>query len=326
MSAFKKLNKQDSYVTTYVAHKQWSIPGSEVIDTGLPPKNNTPEYGIGVFIATGKYFNSIKQLYYPDKENNNVLPHSYNYSPQTTLHFPESRNLISGSFILSIPSKLYGSYINPKEGFKLSALTGNSTYVNPFYWETGYAQDALGTGLEEYGAVVEILDDGEGNLYVHTGSGKKYVGDIIYSQGIIVVTDLPLANLLQSPLVDPVTGFIFLDSTTILSLEFQSSKEIYTHNFHCKVREFESNYTNNPTAFKYKTEETYYNDGTPYTGLGVVRTGELKDTLTGSEFSPYITAVGLYNDVNELIAVGKLTLPVPKSQFTEMTFKIKLDI
>lgn len=306
MSAFKKLNKQDTYITTYVAHKQWNISGSEFVNQG------DDTYGIETFIATGSYFNSIKQLYYPNKTGSNISTHFHDYSTQTTLYFSESRNLISGSVIISIPSKLYGSYINPEKGFKVVIPTGNTTYVDPFYWNDDYVQDTLQTGLEEYGEEVEILDDGEGNLYTLINSEKRYVGDIIYPQGIIIITDTTLSTLLQT--------------AQISLLDFQSSKVIYTYNFHCKVREFENTFTNNPTAFKYITEEGYYNDGTLYTGSLKVNTGELKHTLTGSEFSPYITTVGLYNDTNELVAVGKLTLPVPKSQFTEMTFNIKLDI
>ena len=54
--------------------------------------------------------------------------------------------------------------------------------------------------------------------------------------------------------------------------------------------------------------------------------GILKDNVTGSSFNPYITTVGLYNDSNELLAVAKLGQPLPKSEDTDMTFVIKLDM
>ena len=47
---------------------------------------------------------------------------------------------------------------------------------------------------------------------------------------------------------------------------------------------------------------------------------------TGSYFQPYATTVGLYNDSNQLIGVGKLGQPIPKSRFTDMTFVVKFDI
>jgi hypothetical protein len=48
--------------------------------------------------------------------------------------------------------------------------------------------------------------------------------------------------------------------------------------------------------------------------------------VTGSAFQPYVTTIGLYNDSNDLIAVGKLGRPTPKSENTDMTFVIKLDM
>ena len=306
MSAFKKLNRQDTYITTYVAHKQWNISGSEFVNQG------DDTYGIETYLATGSFLNSIKQLYYPNKTGSNISAHFHDYSPQTALFFSESRNLQTGSFIISVPSTLYGSCINPEKGFKITIPTSNELYVDPFYWQEGTTSDSISEELQNYGEEIEILDDREGNLYTLINSQKKYVGDIIYPQGMLIITDPTILFALQTSYID--------------FIEFQSSKPIYTYNFHCKLREFEFNYSNNPTTYKYKTEEVYYNGGDLYTGSLRVPTGELKNNLTGSEFSPYITTVGLYNDVNELVAVGKFTTPVPKSQFTEMTFNIKLDI
>ena len=53
---------------------------------------------------------------------------------------------------------------------------------------------------------------------------------------------------------------------------------------------------------------------------------KLKDNVSGSSFQPYITSVGLYNDTNELIAVGKLSQPLVKPAETELTVQVKLDI
>ena len=59
---------------------------------------------------------------------------------------------------------------------------------------------------------------------------------------------------------------------------------------------------------------------------GSIIKGERNDNITGSAFQPYITTVGLYNDANELIAVGKMAQPVPKPANTEMTIIVKIDI
>ena len=48
--------------------------------------------------------------------------------------------------------------------------------------------------------------------------------------------------------------------------------------------------------------------------------------LRVSFFSPYITTVGLYNEAQELLAVGKLAQPVPTSTLTDMHIIINLDM
>jgi len=49
------------------------------------------------------------------------------------------------------------------------------------------------------------------------------------------------------------------------------------------------------------------------------------DYVTGSFFTPYISTVGLYNENNELLVVGKLSNPIPISQYTDTTIVINFD-
>ena len=49
------------------------------------------------------------------------------------------------------------------------------------------------------------------------------------------------------------------------------------------------------------------------------------DFCTGSLFTPYVTTVGLYNDSNDLVCVGKLPRPLPISLSTDTTFMINFD-
>ena len=49
------------------------------------------------------------------------------------------------------------------------------------------------------------------------------------------------------------------------------------------------------------------------------------DFITGSYFSPYVTTVGLYNESNDLVCVGKLSRPLPISLYTDTTFMINFD-
>jgi hypothetical protein len=51
----------------------------------------------------------------------------------------------------------------------------------------------------------------------------------------------------------------------------------------------------------------------------------VKDFATGSFFQPYVTAIGLYNDENELLMVAKLGKPIVLSSDTDMTFIVRYD-
>ncbi len=49
------------------------------------------------------------------------------------------------------------------------------------------------------------------------------------------------------------------------------------------------------------------------------------DFCTGSYFSPYVTQIGLYNEANQLVVVGKLSRPIPISLQTDTTFVVNFD-
>ena len=49
------------------------------------------------------------------------------------------------------------------------------------------------------------------------------------------------------------------------------------------------------------------------------------DFATGSYFSPYVTTIGLYNENYQLLAVGKLSQPIPISLYVDTTFVVNFD-
>jgi hypothetical protein len=293
MGAYKKLNKQDAYITTHTAHKTWAIAVEDFYT-----------YGIETYVATGSYLSSLQQLYYPSKNNGEIVSHSFDYYNQTTLHFSESRNLNTGSYIISIPRDMYGVSIKP--GLQLITGRVQSLYVDFDYWVSGYTSGSAST------STTYINDDGEGNLYIQGSSPRKYVGDIIYSHGLLIITDLVYINTLQN--------------YPISNIFYKTSHPIFTHTYHCRIRESEFNHTYNPSALSGSLKTIYDNNGDIYSISASHSNGELNANITGSEFQPYITTVGLYNDANQLIAVGKLGQPIPKSANTEMTITVKIDI
>lgn len=169
MGAYKKLNKQDAYITTYVAHKPWSISSGFFADYGitLTSVNNT---------TNRKYLNSINQLYYPSKSlsSGNIVSHSFDYYEQTTLFNTDYRTRASVlPRIISIPRALYGTAIQP-----------NTVVIE---WREG-----------SKGQPVLIVDDGEGGLCIPANEDLEtplvYVGDIIYPHGIAILTQSPYTS------------------------------------------------------------------------------------------------------------------------------------
>jgi len=158
-----------------------------------------------------------------------------------------------------------------------------------------------------------VADDGEGNLL----NGSSKIGNVIYTHGQLIITDRTL-YLHYSASAE-------LDNFPDVS--FKSNVPIHTYNFSLKVPDYEFNHTLNPSA--QKNNEIFYYSGSHSDSSGskyLRPSGLYADNVTGSDFQPYITSVGLYNDSNELIAVGKFPNPIPKPADTELTINLTLDM
>ena len=123
-------------------------------------------------------------------------------------------------------------------------------------------------------------------------------------------------------------------NTNITKVKFQNNHVVYENFIKCSIKDYEFNLSYNPTLlsgsqavlFPFSSSlngDVFYNiTGSKYFGI-------LKDYVTGSisgsEFSPYVTAVGLYNDAQELLAIAKMSAPIPISSNSDMTFLVKYD-
>jgi len=134
MGAYKKLNKQDAYISTYTAHKSWAVSGSQF-----------GSYGIQVIPYTdGVYLNSLQQLYYPTKISGSIVASSFDYYYQSTLYNSQSRELTTGSFIISIPRSLTGTNLQPGVGLNLYIPDVQQIrYVSQSYWGDDYVMIQL---------------------------------------------------------------------------------------------------------------------------------------------------------------------------------------
>jgi len=218
----------------------------------------------------------------------------WNY-PQTTLtfehYFPTSSDSYVG--VLSIPMSLCGNYIQPGS-FRWTAPSGS------------------------------IYDDGEGNLIYDTTD--KICGQIFYPQGIAVITSdsIPQADVYGTAilgsslygLTDSIIVENFVTSSNV-TCSFSSSFVLFENQYKCTIRENEYNYTNNPTSLTGSASNT----GSIY----YPQNDTVKGFITASYFGPYVTTVGLYDNMQNLVAVGKLAQPLPTSTTTDITILVNID-
>ena len=325
MSPFKSLTTSDVVVTPFKVSKKFTFKGTTQLTSNpvgidrFKGKNIPYISGSNLTGYIKKYsepliYESAKQLYYTNYlrgENGSPAftssigidgvrrgqggsesqPAYVNYLDNTLeadRHFPTG----SGDFIgvISIPSNLYGENIKPGSfSFESSGSTNN-----------------------------KITDDGEGRLF---NNGIK-VGEIIYQHGLIILTTY--GGSIPSSSYDNFDTAIYgtalysqtdeqeLDeflSCSIVTCSFQSTNTVYESQYKCTFNPSEYNYTQNPSAIS-----------------SSLNSGILYDFLTGSYFQPYITTVGLYNNANQLVAVGKLAQPLQSSNVTDTTILVNLDL
>ncbi len=195
--------------------------------------------------------------------------------------------------VISIPKSLFGDYILP------SSI--NITTPSGSYYDDGEGK-LIRTNINDTITVVGNVIYGQG-MIVFTGGSRKegigeegYWGSAEYGNGIYggrTVGNNDVENLID---------------TLNITLEFSSSFTIYETQYKCTIGESEFNYTLNPSTISGSS-----NDGTVYS------------YATGSYFSPYVTTVGLYNNNNELVAIGKMAQPLPTSRTTDTTILVNID-
>ena len=91
----------------------------------------------------------------------------------------------------------------------------------------------------------------------------------------------------------------------------RTSEFVPSTNYFVRIKNKDFNYTNNPT---------FVSDGTDNKSKGTILYQELINNP-----KTYITTIGLYNDNNELLAIGKLSKPTTKSFDNEILLRVRID-
>lgn len=358
----KGLNRSDVYLTDYNSRRKWEVTGSNLAELGvrtmialsssrpyLPVDEDVKPFipytgtvGITSSYVSGSYnqkllYGSIYERYYEGSLEDGTFSGSRDWSLPSSLTLTGSRVVPKDNFkgttdptlpehqqnkantgfvIISLPKDIIGVGIS-EGSFKLDPDEDVFSYVEEEYMENesgsicdeGYP---IGTYTRPSDHWVDpyfedlrtqMITDFEGLLIGNGFAGvwhqpEEYryptpihrvnvpVGDIIYAQGQVILTNSFIRYLLEN--------------WDFNKISWESNKPIFTKHVTCKVRDIDFNRTFNRTASE-----------------------KLQNT---PGFTPYVTAVGLYNSEGELLAVAKLSKPIKKALDTEMTFDIQIDL
>jgi hypothetical protein len=322
---FKRLDPRDINITPFKAHKEFTVTnidsgsgvyGFRAISSSIynfdPDTSTKTTFSSASFYHIPAWF-MINQMYYRDTENN------FNNFGQN--NGKQYRLLQPSASIISVSKDLYGERIKPKS----ITLTDDSTSVT-----------------------LTIKDDGNGNLYDNAFSSSfaqfasggfansdfakstgSFVGNVFYEHGLLVFTN---------------TGSRFVDigtktGTDGYSLKYKSQVTVREHSYTCVIGEGEANGTNNISVTFERSGSTSVSGSDSWRlfppGHATSKSGSYKhryeaaskyeNFVTHSEFQPYVTKVGLYNDFNELIAIGQLSHPIKNDKELALAINVRFD-
>ena len=188
-----------------------------------------------------------------------------------------------------------------------------------------FKQDSFGDSLD---STYFSLGIGTRSLSIDTSSKPTNLNPKVDLNYVSYIKD---ANNVKVGILFGKQGLIVFDATKITATSFTDSRSAnaqflnkmnsatskalyvrgltnYTSNYYvCRVKNKQFNYSNNPTFVDYSTnmlKQAYMLSNTPVV---------------------YITAIGLYNQNNQLVAIAKPNKPLKKDFFTQVTIQVKLD-
>jgi hypothetical protein len=318
MSVFKPFITSDVLVSPFEVNKSFTFKGdSELTASNVEidryiGQNITSSLWISGSNPTGQIniqdkilvYNSIKELYY-----SNYLT-SPSGSPAGTASFN-----VDGTITGPVYTPNYYNYLSTTLPSYRYIPTGSGDIIGVISIPSNLFGEYLKpTTVTLTSGSITLQDDGLGNMLY----GALKVGDVIYEHGLIILTSdgIPGQNgygyIIYGTGLYGVSDEAFINNfitTPNLTCSFESTVTIYESQYKCTLRQNEFNFSQNPTLLS-----------------GSYNSGVLYSFATGSYFTPYVTTVGLYNNNYELIAVAKLSQPLPTSAVTDTTILVNLDL
>jgi len=298
---------------------------------------------IGTFYKLATY-STINQLYYKDLD---VHGQSINLE-----HWMKPSSSFDSAFITS--SNEVGEISNRYRSRVIHSQCNVITIPRQFYGERIQANSVV-LNDDSTDSTLIIKDDGLGNLYDNQFSASysiasqsvgsdgqisgSVIGNVIYEHGLLIITDTGSSYVN----VGATTG------TDGWEVDFKSTQTIFEREYLCSIQPNELTRTTNVSLFPGNSGSWQVGSGSLISRNTKVSssdnvwahldippgsssykefyagTGSYKPMVTGSDFSTYVTGIGLYDDFNNLLAIGKLAKPVKNDKEMAMSFVIRFD-
>jgi len=295
MAIFKGIEKSEVSINEIEVYKSFSLSSSsDGIDSIQYRSSSLKLNSNNIQTTEGSYWDSLLVNFYLSGSSRDVGEKKYTgvgLGINNSRNPQHRNNFHSSGSVIFIPQQYFGEKIK-RESFNL--ISGN----------------------------VILKDDGYGNLYstttTHTSSADtsissslNYKGNVFYNLGVVSITDTGSYG-----------GNAYTDLTTgSFTIGFDSTHTIYVKEYVVTVNPGEFNLTSNPTARALTSGSGAQSDFTaslsPY----------LKNKLTGSGWSPYMTTIGFYNDDDPTrpVMVARYPQPIKMRDDMKLIFKVKMD-
>ncbi|KKM92343.1 hypothetical protein LCGC14_1219380 [marine sediment metagenome] len=208
----------------------------------------------------------------------------------------------------------------------LAFESGSADWTHSFIDDSGQTLgESFGTSGRVFNVVSGTLTGVSGSTVVASSSVSGGFGLVYPDLGIIIlnpqalhavsasaITDLTTGANRQNPkvLLDAIIGIGALSAGSASSdtsdFQARSAEDIASTHYFVRLRNKEFNYSNNPSFFN-------------ETNGAILNTNFIQDPQV------FVTSVGLFNDLTELLAVGKLSQPTRKSFDRELLIRVRLD-
>ena len=299
-SAYAPLSRADTYLCNFETSRQLTLSGlsgvtlttnaQRIVDHGMvaSPKDSITAFTASVTGSKSGYYISVGLLL-----KNRGFTDSFTGTTTGAIAAAGANDI--GVFTLR---KRFFDI-----GLEKGGLTATVTGVN-------YSGDSIAG---------DYYDSGSGQ-FIQKSTGDT-IGAVLVDDGMFVVTSAAMREVATA-----VTGIIYKSKVLGTSI-----------NVFCKCQPDEMNYSTNLTSALTGSvssdttdagsiQQAYNNLLTKSPLTGSTDRFQYTPSMTGAGAGPFITAVGLYNNNNDLMAVAKLARPLKKPTDLPITFKVQIDI